>query len=63
MPELIQAIDWSLSRKPHFFTHIAADYYLWVTEELESDDFPVVKILYRVLAEEQVVVLLSIDEK
>ncbi len=62
MSELDHAIDWALSRKPHSFRHISGDYYLWVTEKLISDDFPKVKILYKVDDVNRTVVLISIED-
>jgi hypothetical protein len=62
IPEFIKAIDWALSRRPHHFTHISSDYYLWVTAELSSDEFPDVKILYKIDEESNIVIILDIDE-
>jgi len=61
-PELITAIDWALCRKPHYFQNISGDFYLWVTEELSNEEFPTVKILYKILEEDQIVILLDIEE-
>ena len=60
--ELIKAIDWALERRPHYFTNISSDYYLWVTTELSNDDFPEVKILYKIVEDDFEVVLLDIEE-
>lgn len=61
-PDLIRAIDWALSRKPHYFNNVSGDYYLWVTEGLMSEDFPVVKILYKIIEDSDTVILLDIEE-
>lgn len=37
-------------------------YYLWVTEELSNEEFPTVRILYKILEEDQIVVLPDIEE-
>lgn len=61
--ELLEAIDWALCRKPHSFSQISGNYYLWVTDELSSEEIPAVKIVYIIQEEENIVVLLEIEEK
>ena len=60
--ELNNAIVWALERYPQGFENIMQDFYHWITEELSSPGFPVVKILFRVFADKKVVVLLSMQE-
>lgn len=62
MAEFDMAVDWALSRKPHYFTNILGNYYLWVTEELISNDFPHVRILYSINESERIVNLIDIEE-
>lgn len=62
MSELDEAIDWALSRKPHYFDNVIDNYYLWVTETLLNEDFPKVKILYQIDEESRIVTLISIEE-
>lgn len=60
--DLINAIDWTLQRSPHRFTNTVTNYYLWVTSELASEDFPEVKILYMIDEVEKEVTLIDIEE-
>jgi hypothetical protein len=62
MPDLIKAIDWALARKPHAFTKLTSDFYLWKTVELENNEFPIVNILYRIVEEAYEVILIDIDD-
>lgn len=57
--ELDEAIDWALSRHPHRFSELTAEYYLWVTEELVNPDFPQLRILYRIV--ERTVFLIDVQ--
>jgi hypothetical protein len=63
MTELANAIEWALARKPHHFNNLANDFYFWITEELMNHDFPVVKILYRIIENDSSVILLTIEER
>jgi hypothetical protein len=60
--DLINAIDWVLTRKPHFFTNLIGEYYLLVTDQLSNPDFPKVKVFYRIIEETNIVVLIDIEE-
>jgi hypothetical protein len=60
--ELNDAIEWALSRKPHYFDKVANDIYLWITQGLMSDDFPIVKIIYRIIEDKNTVVIITIEE-
>ena len=61
--DLINAIDWALERKPHIFTQVSGEFYLLKTSELSNPDFPLLKILYRVIQEKNIVVLIDIEEE
>lgn len=58
----MDAIDWALARRPHHFTKLAGDFYLWVTENIDNADVPKVKIIYRIFEEENRIMLLAIEE-
>ena len=60
--ELNNAIVWALERYPHSFENLAHDFYHWITAELASEEYPIVKILFRILSEENKVILLSVEE-
>jgi hypothetical protein len=62
LSEFLNAIDWALMRRPHHFNNIIADFYLWVTAELESDEFPNVKIIYRIDEDNSKVILMEMEE-
>ena len=60
--DLIEGIDWALSRQPHKFTKVAGDFYLWVTENIANPEIPKLKILYRIFEEGYRVFLLAIED-
>lgn len=61
--ELVNGIEWALSRHPHKFEQLADNYYYWVTESLTNVKFPTVKILYVIDPEKFTVTLLAVEEK
>ena len=61
--EMINAIDWALQRRPHFFTNVSGEFYLLKTKELSNPDFPKLKILYRIVESESLVVLMDIEDE
>lgn len=63
--ELDNAIDWALRRKPHKIPNVIKfppNHFLWVTDEFYNSDIPMVRILYRIDFENNIVTLLSIQE-
>jgi hypothetical protein len=60
--DLINSVDWALSRRPHHFTKVAGDYYLWVTENIDNPEIPKIKIVYRIIDDDNKVILLAIEE-
>ena len=60
--ELSDAITWALQRYPHSFDNLVPNFYHWITEELASEEYPVVKLLFRIDEEEKRVILLSVEE-
>jgi hypothetical protein len=60
--DLIQAIDWALMRKPHYFTQVSGDFYLLKTDQLDNPDFPQIKVLYKINEADNTVILLDIDD-
>ena len=60
--ELLNAIDWALQRKPHFFSNVSGNYYLLKTKELANPDFPKLKVLYHIVEEDWIVVLINIED-
>jgi hypothetical protein len=61
LKELDDAIDWALARKPHYFNEITNEFYYWVTEQLTNDQFPQLKILYRIVDSEKTVYLIDVE--
>lgn len=59
---LNDAIIYALQRYPRGFDNLVQNFYHWVTDELASSDFPVVKIIFRVFDQKSEVVILSIEE-
>lgn len=59
--ELEDAIDWALARKPHEFTQIMNEYYLWITEGYTNNEFPPLRILYRIDDTEKKVYLIDVE--
>lgn len=53
--ELIQSVDWGLSRHPHHFHHFMNDYYFLLSDQLENDKFPKIKVFYKIMEEENIV--------
>ncbi len=60
--ELNNMIEWQLARNPHAFERINNDYYHWITEESINPDIPTIKVLYRIITEQNKIILLSIEE-
>jgi hypothetical protein len=60
--ELIQSIDWHLSRKPHYFSNISGDYYVLKTGLLSNPQFPQLSVLYLINEEEDSIMLIDINE-
>jgi len=63
MVDLINAIDWALERMPHLYTQITTDYYLLKTGQLSNPNFPKLKIMYKIIASENKVILIDIDDE
>jgi hypothetical protein len=60
--ELDNAIIWALERYPRGFENLSQTFYHWITDELASPDYPVVKIVFRLNENQSKVVLLSIEQ-
>lgn len=62
LTELINAVDWSLQTRPHYYDHLAGEFYLLKSGALSNPAFPKLKILYKILEAESTVVMLEIDD-
>ena len=62
IPELIDAADWMLMRKPHTFMVVADQFYLWRTDKLTNPEFPMINILYKIDETEKTVTMIAIDD-
>lgn len=62
MPQLLDAILWTLERIPHKFTQFMNDLYVLPTGKLDNPEFPEVRVLYRVIESESRVIIMDIDD-
>lgn len=60
--DLFKAVDWNLQRGPHEYSNLITNYYLWTTDELSSEEFPVLKIFYMIDDENDTVTLIDVEE-
>jgi hypothetical protein len=62
LTDLINAVDWVLSRHPHLYKQIVSNYYLFKSSQLSNREFPKLKIMYIIHEDLNKVTLMDIED-
>ncbi len=57
----IMAITWALKKDPREYDHIVGDYYTIESKSISKENFPDVKVMYRILADQGMVTLMAVE--